>query len=105
MSAFKDDGFNACAVDMTEEEKTIMVRIPESLLKRVEEVQEEIFSAPDIRGLGLRKSRAQAVRILILRSLECLESNNSQSPNQIQVDPTGQGRPSQLMNDDPMFGG
>ena len=105
MKAFENDGFNACAVDVAEDEKTIMVRIPESLLKRVEEVQEEIFSAPDIRGLGLRKSRAQAVRILIIKALDDLERKNSKNPGHIQADPKGRGRPSGLnLDDDPMFG-
>ena len=64
-----------CAEDMAEDEKTIMVRIPESLLRRVEAVQDEVFSSPDIASLGLRKSRAQAVRILIIKALKEYEGD------------------------------
>lgn len=73
MNAFFNNVQDACAVTMAEEEKSIMVRIPESLLKRVEAVQDEIFSAPDIASLGLRRSRAQAVRILIIKALAGIE--------------------------------
>ena len=73
MSAFLKDGISACVVGMSEEEKTIMVRIPESLLKRVEAVQDEVFSIPELSGMGFRRSRAQAVRILLIKALQEFE--------------------------------